>query len=197
MQIDRNTLNFVMPIERENGMTVHVYATPISRAVFERYYMVMAKTFNTIYSGGLGIMSGPRVAAMILKDTAIDLGVWEGSEGVERGLIMEIRRLTNVFVPTPNGWETIPIHEAIAKGHLDEDDMSEVENALAFFTVASHMHRKTDRKGILDGASKLWGARLESLSSSEYCASLSKSTTGGTSAAKPQENAKPRLQIPA
>jgi hypothetical protein len=59
-------------------------------------------------------MSGPRVAAMILKDKAIELGVWDGPEGVERGLIQEIRRLANVFVPTDKGWETIPINEAVA-----------------------------------------------------------------------------------
>jgi len=197
MQIDKNTLNFVMPIERENGTTVHVYAIPISRAVFERYYMVMAKAFNTIYSGGLGIMSGPRVASMVIKDTAIEMGVWDGPEGVERGLMNEIRRLTNVLVLTDNGWETIPIHEAIAKGHIDEDDMSEVENALAFFSVACHMHRKADRRGILDGASRLWGARLESLSCSEFCASLSRSTAIANSAAKPQEHTRRRSQIPA
>ncbi len=196
MQIDKNTLNLVMPIERGDGSIVHVYAIPISRAVFERYYMVMAKAFNTIYSGGLGIMSGPRVAAMIIKDTAIEMNVWDGPEGVERGLMQEIRRLTNVLVLGANGWETIPIHEAVAKGHIDEDDMSEVENALAFFSVASHMHRKADRRGILDGASRLWGARLESLSCSEYCASLSKSTAIANSAAKPPEPTKPRSPIP-
>lgn len=197
MQIDKNTLNLVMPIERGDGSTVHVYAIPIARAVFERYYMVMAKTFNTIYSGGLGIMSGPRVAAMILKDTAIEMGAWDGAEGVDRGLMQEIRRLTNVLVLGANGWETVPLHEAIAKGHIDEDDMSEVENALAFFSVASHMHRKADRRQILGGASRLWGARLESLSCSEYCASLSKSTMTANSAAQPQEPTKPLLQIPA
>jgi len=197
MQIDKNTLNLVMPIERSDGSTVHVYAIPIARATFERYYMVMAKAFNTIYSGGLGIMSGPRVAAMVLKDTAIEMNAWDGPEGVERGLIQEIRRLTNVLVLGDHGWETIPIHEALAKGHIDEDDMSEVENALAFFTVASHMHRKADRRGILEGASKLWGARLESLSCSEFSASLQRSTMTAGSDAKPHEPKKSRLQIPA
>ncbi len=175
MKIDHQ-LNLVIPIEREDGAAIHVFSSPIPRAVFERYYMPIAQTFNAIYSGGLGIMSGPRVAAMVLKDVAMKLGVWDGVEGVERGLVQEVRRLTNVLALGEHGWDTIPIHEAIAKGHLDEDDASEVENALVFFTVAYHMHKKTDRKGILDGAMKLWGGRLESLSFSEFRDSLSKST---------------------
>src|ERR1017187_5798377 len=139
MQIDKN-LNLVIPVERADGSVAHVFSTPIGRMVFEKYYMVIARTYNTIYNGGLGIMSGPRVAAMVLKEIAISIDAWDGQEGVERGLMQEIRRLTTVLALGENGWEPLPIHEAIAKGILDEDDVSEVENALVFFTVAFHMH---------------------------------------------------------
>jgi hypothetical protein len=192
LQVNKE-LNLVIPIEHDDGTIAYVYATPISVSVFERYYMVFAKAFNTIYSGGLGIMSGPRVAAMIMKDAAKELGIWDGPEGVERGLIQESRRLTSVIVLTEKGWEPVPLHEAIAKGSLDERDVAEVENAIAFFTVASHMHRKADRRGILESALKLWGGRLESLSYTEFCASLSTSTTVAIS---PPKETIPALQVP-
>ena len=129
-----------------------------------------------IYSGGLGIISAPRVAAWILRDAAKELGMWDGPEGAERGLAQEIRRLTSVIVLTEKGWEPIPLHEAIAKGSLDEDEGEDIEHAISFFTLAWRYHRKEDRKLVMDGASQLWGGHLESLTYMEFCNSLSTST---------------------
>lgn len=199
MQINRD-LNLVIPIEQDGGATAYVYSIPISVSVFERYYMVFARAFNMIYTGGLGITSGPRVAAMIVKDTAKTLGVWDGPEGVERGLIQEIRRLTSVLVLTEKGWGPIPLHEAIANGSLNDRDASEVENAIVFFTVSWHMNRWEDRKkgtedkpSMLESAMKIWGGRLESSSYSEFCASLRISMAAETS--QPPETT-PQLQVP-
>jgi hypothetical protein len=200
MQINKN-LNLVVPVERDDGTAAYVYSLPVSTSVFERYYMVFARTFNVIYTGGLGMTSGPRVAAMILKDTAKALGVWDGPEGAERGLMQEIRRLTNVIVLTEKGWEPVPFHEAITKGSLDERDASEVENAIVFFTVSWHMNRWEDRKKgtedkptMLESAMKIWGGHLESLSFTEFCASLPTSTKAEISA--PAQEMIPILQVP-
>ncbi len=200
MKINKD-LNLVVPIERDDGATSYVYSIPVTASVFERYYMVFARTFNVIYTGGLGMTTGPRVAAMILKDTAKALGVWDGPEGADRGLMQEIRRLTNVIVLTEKGWEAIPLHEAITKGSLDERDASEVENAIVFFTVSWHMNRWEDRKkgtedkpSLLESAMKIWGGRLESLSFTEFCASLSTSTRAETM--RPAQEMIPKLQVP-
>ena len=200
MRINKN-LNLVVPIERDGGTSAYVYSIPVPVSVFERYYMVFARTFNVIYTGGLGMTSGPRVAAMILKDTAKALGVWDGAEGVERGLMQEIRRLTNVIVLTDRGWGPIPLHEAIANGSIDERDSSEVENAMVFFTVSWHMNRWEDRKmgtedkpSMLESAMKIWGGRLESLSFTEFCASLPTSTK--TETTRPAQEMIPTLQVP-
>jgi hypothetical protein len=181
-------LNLVIPIERGDGTTVYAYSIPISKGVFERYYMVFAKAFSVIYGGGLGIMTGPRVAAMILKDAAKDLGVWDGPEGAEHGLMSEIHRLTYVVALTERGWETIPFQEAVAKKLIDDEDVGEVDNAVSFFTLASHMHRKKDKIGIMEGASKLWGGHLESLGYTEFCASLPTSTEPAISRPTPHLN---------
>ena len=172
-------LNIVIPLDTDGG-TIYVHSAPVSREVFERYYLVLGRTFSAIYRQGLEIMSGPRVAMLLLKDQARQMGV---EEDVQRGLVNEIRRLTNVVVQTPDrGWETLPLDTAISRQMIDADDASEVDNALAFFTVVSTMHRREDQQTILDGVRSLWGAETTSLNSTEYADFLRTSTADATSA---------------
>ena len=165
-------LNLVIPLEREDG-PVYVHSTPISKMVFERYFLVISKTFSEIYAGGLGAMSGPRVAAMLLRKIATDNGALDD---VEKGLFAEIRRLTIFICPGLNGWEQTTLHDAIQRNLLDEDELSEVENALTFFIVASAMHRRKERKMILEGAATFWGGQVTLLDCMAWIASLTTST---------------------
>jgi hypothetical protein len=183
MKIDRK-LNLVVPVERAPGETVYVHSMPLGREVFERYFLVISKAFAAIYNEGLGFVAGPRVAAMLVRRVAEDMKVWEGPEGVQAGLVAEWRRLSNVLAPTAKGWDTIPLDQAIAQAFLDEDDASEVENAIAFFCLASAMHKRMELRAVLDGASKLWGAHVTSLNSTEYPASLPTSTAAENTGAK-------------
>jgi hypothetical protein len=109
---------------------------------------------------------------MVLRKVAETMGIWEGEGGVKSGLMNEIRRLTNVVAPGVNGWETIPFQEAVNKNAIDEDEVSEVENALCFFSCAYRMHRKTEREPILAGASQLWGGQLSSSDVTAFMRSL-------------------------
>jgi hypothetical protein len=136
--------------------------------VFDRYFIVISKTFAAIYQEGLGVVAGPRIAARMLKKVATDLGVWSGPDGVLNGLMEEIRRLTNVVV----GGETVPLAEAVTRGILNEDEADEVEGAIVFFTVASLMHKTTDLPGVLAGMSALWDAVSTPLGPMEYVRSL-------------------------
>jgi hypothetical protein len=189
MRID-NPLNLVIPVEGNHGV-VYVHAMPITRETFDTHHMVIAKTFNAIYDGGLGVASGPRVAAKVLRDIAKEMGVWEGPLGVEQGLMGEIRRLSNVIIPeggdakldkkkkknAPDvwrapGWTTITMHEAIKRNLLDEEDADVVENAQAFFTVAWSMHTKGDRPHVMEAVCGLWSAQMSSLSCTAFATSL-------------------------
>lgn len=171
MRIDKK-LNIIVPIERDDGL-IYVHSTPIGREVFENYFVVISKTFSAIYAQGLGPIAGPRVAAMMLKKVAKDLGVWDGEAGVGNGLMAEIRRLSNVVTPGENGWTTLPLQNAIDRQILTEDELSEAEGAITFFMVASAMHRKRDLPAILsDGMGHLWGTQTTSLDSTEYARSL-------------------------
>jgi len=181
MRLDKK-LNLVFPVETDAG-TIYVHSTPISREVFERYFLVVSKAFAAIYGEGLQLIAGPRVAYLMLKKIAEDRGEWDGADGVHNGLIAEIRRLTNVVVSTDRGWRPIPYHIAVEHGQLDEQDVAEVEGMLCFFTCASAMHLRSQLTAILAGMTSLWGAQTTSLTCTEYAASLTTSTVTASSGA--------------
>lgn len=185
MKIDPK-LNIVIPVDIDANTVYHVYSSPISREVFQNYHMVIAKTFGAIYNEGLHFMAGPRVAAMILRTKAEEMGIWDGPNGVNMGLMNEIRRLTRVLMPSEKGWQEVLLQDVVDGQLMTEDDVSEVENALTFFIVTSAMHRRAALEPILNGAAKLWDAQITSSKCSEFAASLPKWTetvnSGGTTA---------------
>lgn len=164
-QIDRK-LNLVLTYPRENGAPIYVHSVAVSRQIFETFYLVISRAFASIQVVSGGIAAGPRIAALELKRAATQLEV------DANGLLAEMQRLSSVVHFTEKGWETLPYHEAVKKGHLDDDEASEVENALAFFTVASRMFRKQDVKGVLGMMTNLWGARIVSSNSTVFKDSL-------------------------
>jgi hypothetical protein len=166
-------LFFVLPIFNDDGTTSYVHAAPISAEVFERYFLIIGKAFSAIYGEGLNAIAGPRLCAMIVRKIASDMNQLED---VELGLLAEIRRLANVAVLGPNGWTTVPFQEAVDKQLFSKEDLSEVENALTFFTVNYVMHKKDNREALLNGALKLWSAHVESSNFTEFLTSLKTSS---------------------
>jgi hypothetical protein len=167
MQIKKN-LNLVIPVDYEKGGQIFVHSTPISREIFEQYFLVISKTFANIFSQGLGAISGPRVAYLMLKHTATELGMWSGPTGVYNGLVNEIVRLSNVVMPDKDGWKTIPLQVAITKKLIDEDTLSEIEGELVFFTCVSKMNKAAQAESIMETATGLWGSQITSLNCTEF-----------------------------
>jgi hypothetical protein len=161
-------LNLVMDIETGDGI-VHIHSVPISREVFEDNFLPISRAFTAVYSNGLGPVTGPRVAALLLKQEAQTLGVWEKTQ---QSLMAEIYRLTNVAAPGPGGWETMPFDVARKRGILDDEAASEVENCIVYFTCASSIHLKAELTVAKEGLSTLWGAQTTSLNATEYTRSL-------------------------
>ena len=184
MRIDER-LNLIIPIEYAGG-TAYAHAMPLSREVFETHFFILSKTFAAIYAEGLSHIAGPRVAALLMKRIAVAAKIWDGPSGVEQSLVAEMRRLTSVILPTSAGWETVPYHEVVERGLIDADDISEVENALTFFIVASAMHQRKELPTILGGAARIWGAQISSLSITAFAASLPTSKETGSSGATDQ-----------
>lgn len=182
MMIDRR-LNLVIPVTRSDGSTMFVHSTPISSQIFDSYFLPIAKAFSAIYTEGLGPVAGPRIADKMLKKVAMELEVWEGHSGVQNGLVNHIQHSTNILMIGKAGWEMVPYYDAKAGGLIDAEDASEVDAAVTFFILASAMHRRTELKGILDGAMSLWGAQTESLNCTDYLTSLRTSTARESSGA--------------
>lgn len=182
MKITKN-LNLVVKADTERG-EVFVHSTPISVNIFEKYVFIISKTLSTLYEEGLTVFAGPRVAAITMKNIAIQRNIWDGPDGVENGLMNEIRRLTNVVMPGENGWESIPYHDAIKSGVIDAQAASEIEGQLVFFTCVSRMHRPKEIPALLDGISEVWGTQSTSLNSTEFQNSLPTSTPAANTGEK-------------
>jgi len=170
MKINR-ALNLVIPIDSEKGQ-LFVHSTPISREIFEQYFLVISKTFAAIFSEGLGAIAGTRVAYLMLKQVSENMGVWNGTSGVKAGLVNEIIRLSNVMMPSTKGWKSIPLHTAIEKEIIDKETLAEIEGELVFFTSVSMMNKRNQIASIMDTVNGLWGSQITSLDSMEYMSSL-------------------------
>ncbi|MGH8321582.1 MAG: hypothetical protein ACRESI_06480 [Gammaproteobacteria bacterium] len=166
-------LHLVIPIQLTKS-TLYAHITPIDTTTFDTFFLPIAKTFSRIYTEGLGIVAGPRVASKLLKLVAEDLGTWEQ---VRSGLVAEIRRLTNILCLETAGWKLYPFEDAVRNKIIDAEDASEVENAAVFFTLISHMHKRNERELIMTPVAALWGARVELLNCTEYQSSLPTSTS--------------------
>lgn len=172
MHIDKKTLNLVIPLDRDDGLKVYVHATPVDRAVFDRYFMLIANAYASITGGPLKGYAN-RVAMRALRQTAEETDM---APDVTAGLIEEIKRLTNVTAPTKDGWQTLPLTQAVAASLIDAEEADEVENNVAFFTCFWHMTRRAERKRVLDGLARAWGVQLSPLDCTEHAASLQTST---------------------
>jgi hypothetical protein len=175
-------LNLVMTVDSGDG-PIHVHSVPISREVFEDNFLVISRAFTAVYTNGLGPVTGPRVAALLLKQEAETLGVWPRTQ---QSLMAEIYRLTNVIAPGPSGWETMPFDVAKKRDILDDDTAAEVENCIVYFTCASSIHLKAELTVATEGLSTLWGAQTISLNVTEYMNSLRTLTQEETTGEKPK-----------
>jgi len=167
MKIDRK-LNIVIPIETESKGLIYVHSTPISRDVFEQFYLELGKVFSQCFDSinqAHLALTAPQLAYPALKTMTIKAGNWEE---VKKGLINEIVRLTNVLVTGEKGWESIPLDLAIKREILDEDEESEVLSALTFFTAICRVAPKDLRMSFLEMAGSLRSWELTSLDSTEY-----------------------------
>lgn len=174
-------LNLVIPIERD-GVKLYAHSVPVSRETFENYHAILAKTFSQVTDGGLNVTAGLATAALALRDAAKARDMWEGPTGVKAGLMNEIRRITSVIAPGDNGNTVYTLHDAATRGILDEDEVSEVENAIVFFTLVSRMFRKAQVPMMVSAICGMGGLSITSLSSTAFSDSLRTSTATETSA---------------
>ena len=187
MKIDRK-LNIVIPVETESKGLIYVHSTPISRDVFEQFYLELGKVFSQCFDAinqAHLALTAPQLAYPALKTMTIKAGNWEE---VKKGLINEIVRLTNVLVIGEKGWESIPLDLAIKREILDEDEESEVLSALTFFTAICRVAPKDLRMSFLEMAGSLRSWELTSLDSTEYLNGLTIPVKAVTTGKKAKES---------
>jgi hypothetical protein len=105
----------------------------------------------------------------MLQHIAKQDGVWDGEGGVQHGLLSEIRRLSNVVLPSEGRWQTMPYDEAARRKLIDEDDAIDMENALVFFICVSAYLRGKRNKEKLDIIFSMMASRWNSPTTSLDC----------------------------
>lgn len=191
------SMALVVTVDTEQHGLVHVHSTPVGREVFEQFYKVMGRAWSSIMGGGQGIMSGPRVAALALRDAAEQLGVWDGEEDgvnyVKSGLLGEVTRLSNVMIQGPAGWESLPLDTAVRRGLLDADARADVEGELIFFTLAARILKRDQVGSMMEAVGGLWGSQTTSSDATSYLRSLRTSTDSASTGATATTASQPLL----
>lgn len=174
------SLNLVVPLERGDGTKIYVHSAPIGMEVFERYHLVLAKTFSSFAENGVMVTSAPSIAHMVMKGIAQNTGRapglnwWDGPDGVggEGGLLAEIVRLSNVLGPSGDGWASTPLQMAFDSGRIDAEEKAEVLSLLVFFTVASRVPPRADRERLVRGMAAIYELEPTSLNATDFGSSL-------------------------
>jgi hypothetical protein len=168
MKIARN-MNLVLSVDTEMG-AAYLHATPISKEFYRQHFFILSKTFSAIFSEGLGVVAGPRVAYLMLEKICSDMKIWDGSDGVKNTLVTEIIRLSNVVYPVEGkGWDTVPLDVAVERGVIDID---EALGELVFFTCVSSINKPPQAKAVMEQTNGLWGSAITSLMLMDWIASL-------------------------
>ena len=168
MKISRN-LNLIIPVRTEKG-NGWIHATPISKEVFKEHFFILSKTFSAIFSEGLGVVAGPRIACLMLERISSDMNIWDGEKGVRNTLVNEIIRLANLVCPVEGkGYDTLPLDMALERGIVEFDD---VAGELVFFTCVSSINTPEQTEQMMLAVSGMWNSRTSSLSLTEWIASL-------------------------
>ncbi|MEB7738592.1 hypothetical protein NGB58_04765 [Escherichia coli] len=204
MKISRN-LNLIIPVRTEKG-NGWIHATPIGKEVFKEHFFILSKTFSAIFSEGLGVVAGPRIACLMLERISSDMNIWDGEKGVRNTLVNEIIRLANLVYPAEGkGYDTIPLDMALERGIVEFDD---VAGELVFFTCVSSINTPEQTAQMMLAVSGMWNSHTTSLNLTEWIASLptlkpavSSGATVSTSLAtssttQPEPDSETSVQIP-
>lgn len=186
MKISRN-MHLIIPVETEMG-NAYIHAAPISKEVYREHFFILGKTFSAIFSEGLGVVAGPRVAYLMLESICKKEEVWDGENGVRNTLVNEIIRLSNLVYPVEGkGWDTKPLEVALQREIVELD---EVIGELVFFTCVSSINKPVQALGLMNEVNGMWNSQTSFSNITDWMRSLpilkpagSSGETGSTSSA--------------
>lgn len=172
------------------------YHIPISEAVFEANYRILAQTrFDLRYDTQLGYTSSSalRIATLTLRDAAKRDAAEHGTPDMGPAFLNELANLTTFIAPstTPGiGFEYLPAEQAVKRGVITAGEWKEVEAFLVFFTAIYAMDpvSKREATGIGHRLAAILGGSMTSSELTDFAASLPTSTVVATSAPIPESS---------
>lgn len=188
-------LRIVIPIreDAEGRPVAWAYHVPISLAVFDANYRTLAATKARLFGQGLryAFEAGPLVASRHLLDEGRRDAAENGSAGPDGAatdggtgaLLAEMRRLTTVILPSPAGWDPVPVDVAMQRHELDPEDWREAESRLVFFSCMFWLTPRQKRQRIASEVVSVIEGSITSLGITEWIASLPSATSSGGSTA--------------
>ena len=160
------------------------YHTPIDSKTFVANYRIIAAANAAIWGKGLkyAATAGARVANLTLLDMAkADADEYE-TDTTGPAFLAELRRLTAIVHPAATGFESTPVEIALSQKIIDEDDWSEAEASIVFFTLGYAMSKRGVRANFCSFLASVIRGSITSLPLTEFAASLTTSTKAATSA---------------
>lgn len=196
MKINSN-LNLVVAHENDEGEKTFIHARPLSREIFRENFVILSKVYSAIFAQGIGIISGPRMAYLMLEMTARDSGLWDGKAGVENTLVKHIINGATAILPADGkGWKSVPLEVAIEQGAVDAE---EILGEIVFFTCVCGISKREQVSEVMKAVNGIWGSQVTSLNATEFVNSLKISPPEETTDESPErglQNGKTALSIP-
>jgi hypothetical protein len=165
------SLNFVFPCYHGEDIYAYVHTRPISAAAFDMSYRLLIRVYNTTLGEG---PIAVRFMDKFLRDAAKEMS--NGGDDLSVPLMNELGRTSSVILATKDGWQTLPLQQALDGKLLDPEDASSAVNAALFFSVGWHIHPKKAQTGLFQTGAEHWEWQSTSSSPTEWIASLPTST---------------------
>jgi hypothetical protein len=162
-------LNLVLEVERDDKSIVYVHSSPISRNLWKTHYTFLSMSINSLYADGFPPSTCVRIIYNRMLEIAEDNKERFGD--LQKTLFAEIWRLTNVLVPSDQGFETVAFYNAMRDENiLDQDNVEEVQNFICFFTAASWVHglSRKEREAFQQLMTKGFGVQITPLPVTEF-----------------------------
>lgn len=176
-------LNLVLELDDNR----HLFHTPLSVAVYEANYKILAATQAELFGDGLkrAFLTGQGIAALTLVDEGKRIATSREEEGDHgaSALLDEITRKTTILSPGADGWEFLPVEIAIQKGLLDAQEWKEMLSSIVFFTCACYLSPSRARRDAMKSLAETIGASTTVLNPEAYADSLKTPKAAGKKAA--------------
>ena len=166
-----NDLRVKLPISD----TVTAYHTPISREIYEANFRLLGETKIALIGDNVRhayMASGD--AVLYLRQCGRDMAAERGGSGDfgADALLADIKRLTLIIAPGPQGWNSVPVDVALASGFITADEWADAEAALVFFTAWMAGVSRKERLKQMSFSAQLIGGSTTSSSPAELISSL-------------------------